>query len=115
MQGQERHPQLIAAAVAVTGAFFLAAGLMEWPFFQAQPPGAYLLIGLSVAFLLGGGYFFFKARRGHLEPQGETITEIRMHAIENMQSTELISRIAQDDPDPKVRRKALQRLTEITA
>jgi hypothetical protein len=88
---------------------------MEWPFFQAQPPGAYLLIGLSVAFLLGGGYFFFKARRGHLESQGETITEIRMHAIENMQSTELISRIAQDDPDPEVRRKALQRLTEITA
>jgi hypothetical protein len=38
-----------------------------------------------------------------------------MRAIENMQSTELISRIAQDDSDPEVRQKALQRLTEIVA
>jgi hypothetical protein len=115
MQGQERHPQLIAAAVAATGALFLAAGVMEWSFLQAQPPGAYLLTGISVAFILGGGYFFFMAHRGHLDPQGETIVEVRMRAIENMRSTELISRIAQDDPDPEVRQKALQRLTEITA
>lgn len=112
---KERYPELIAAAVVLTGVFFLAAGVMEWPFLQVQAPGAFVLMGVSVAFILGGGYFLYKAQRGHLEPDGETITDVRIRAIENMQSAELISRIAQDDPDPEVRQKALQRLTEITA
>jgi hypothetical protein len=71
---------MIAAAVAVSGVFFPAAGVMEWPFLQAQPPGVYLLIGVSVALLLGGCYFFLKAWRGHLDPQGETRAEVRMRA-----------------------------------
>ena len=112
---KERFPELISSAIALTGVFFLAASVLEWPFLQIQAPGAFVLIGVSVAFILGGGYFFFKAWRGHLEPSGETIAEVRMRAIENMQSAELVSRIARDDPDPEVRQKALQRLTEITA
>lgn len=112
---KERLPELIAAAVALTGVFFLSAGVLEWPFLRMQAPGAFVLIGVSVAFILGGGYFLFKARRGHLEPNGETIIDVRMRAIENMQSAELVSRIARDDPDPEVRQKAVQRLTEITA
>lgn len=112
---KDRHPEMIAAAVALTGVFFLAAGLLEWTFLQIQAPGAFVLTGVSVALILGGGYFFFKAWRGHLEPNGVTVAEVRMRAIANMQSTELVSRIAQDDPDPKVRKKALQRLTELTA
>lgn len=112
---KERHPELIAAAVALVGVFFFAAALLEWSFLQLQAPGAFLLIGVSVAFILGGVYFLFKAQRGLLEPNGETIVDVRMRAIENMQSADLISRIAKEDPDPDVRQKALQRLTEITA
>jgi hypothetical protein len=112
---KERLPEMIAAAVALTGVFFLAAGVLEWTFLQIQAPGAFVLTGVSVALILGGGYFFFKAWRGHLEPNGETVADVRMRAIANMQSAELVSRIAQDDPDPKVRKRALQRLTELTA
>jgi hypothetical protein len=112
---KERFPELISSAIALTGVFFLAASVLEWPFLQIQAPGAFVLIGVSVAFILGGGYFFLKAWRGNLEPGGKTITEVRIRAIENMQSAELVSRIARDDPDPEVRQKALQRLTEITA
>lgn len=111
----EWHPHLIAAAVAVTGALFMAAGLIEFAFLEVQPPGRYFLLGISVVFILSGGYFLFKARRGSLEPQGETITDVRKQAIEKMASTELLSQIAREDPEPEVREKALERLEEIAS
>jgi hypothetical protein len=48
---------VIAAAVVASGVFFPAVGVMEWPFLQAQPPGVYLLIGVSVALPLGANSY----------------------------------------------------------
>jgi hypothetical protein len=115
MKLADSHPQLIAAAVAATGGLFLIAGIMEVPFLRAEPPGAYYLIGLAILFVLGGGFFLLKAKQGDLEPQGITVTDVRKQAIEKMESPELLSQIAREDPKPEVRKKAMKRLEEIAS
>ena len=78
-------------------------------------PGAYFLMGLSALFLLSGGYFLFKAVKGPLHPQGKTVTDVRLAAVEKMDSAELLGRIAREDPVADVREKAMARLEEIAA
>ena len=109
------HPHLIAAAIAATGGLFLIAGIIEFPFLKADPPGAYFMMGLAVAFILGGVYFLLKARQGDLEPRGITVTDVRKQAIEKMESPELLSQIAREDPKPEVRKKAMKRLEKIAS
>lgn len=115
MSQRERHPQLIAAGIVATGALFLAASIFEIHFLSVQPPRAYFLTALSIVFMFYGGYFFVKALRGQLKPRGETITEIRLQAIEKMDSPEMLSQIAREDPDTTVRAKALEKLETIAA
>jgi hypothetical protein len=115
MKLADSHPQLIAAAIAATGVLFMGASMLELPFLLVEPPGAYILMGIAVFFISGGGYFLIKARRGELKPSAITVTDVRKQAIEKMESPELLSRIAQEDPKPEVRKKAMQRLEEITA
>lgn len=109
------HPQVIAAAIMGTGTLFLGASILEFPFLHAKPPGGYFLMGLSIVFIFGGGYFLIKAQQGRLAPDGKTIAEIRLAAIEKMDSTELLRQIAREDPDTDVREKAIERLEEIAA
>jgi hypothetical protein len=113
MKLTERHPQLIAAAIAATGALFLGASILEFPFLQAEPPGAYFLMALAIVFLFCGSYFLIKATRGQLDPSGKTVTDVRMKAVEKMNSAELLGQIAREDPQDEVREKALKRLEEI--
>jgi hypothetical protein len=115
MKPIDRHPQFIAIGVAATGALFLCACFINLPFLTAEPPGAYVLMGLSIVLLVAGCYFFWRARQGKLEPQGKTVAEVRIQAIEKMHSTELLSRIALEDDNEMVRKKAARRLEEITA
>jgi hypothetical protein len=110
----ERHPQLIAAAIAATGAFFLGASILEFTFLQTEPPGVYFLMALSVIFLFCGSYFLIKAMRGQLHPSGKTVTDVRLNAIDKQDSAELLRQIARDDPEVEVREKALARLEEIS-
>lgn len=109
----DSHPHLIAAAIAATGGLFLGAGIIGFPFLQAEPPGVYFMLGLAIAFIFGGGFFLLKAKQGDLEPQGITVTDVRKQAIAKMESTELLSQIAREDPKPEVRKKAMKRLEEI--
>ncbi len=111
----ERHPQLIATAIAATGALFLGASILEFPFLQTEPPGVYFLMALAIVFLFFGIYFWIKATRGQLQPGRKTVTEVRLNAIAQMKSTELLSQIAREDPDTDIREKALARLEEMAA
>jgi hypothetical protein len=113
MKIMERHPQLIAAAIAATGALFLGASILEFSFLQTEPPGVYFLMALSIIFLFCGCYFLIKALRGQLHPSENTVTDVRLKAIEKMNSTELLNQIAREDPEGKVREKAMARLEKI--
>lgn len=115
MNLKENHPHWIAAAIAATGALFLGASFLKLPFLTVTPPGAYILMGIAVVFIFGGIYFLLKARRGALKPREITVTDVRKEAVEKMESPELLSRIAREDPLPEVREKAKVRLEEITA
>jgi hypothetical protein len=108
-------PQLLSVTIAVTGVFLLAACLLDLPFLTIRPPGVFWAGGYAVILIAAGIYFFICARRGKLEPHGHTVAEVRMEAIEKMQSTDLLSRIALEDDDKDVRHKAARRLEEITA
>jgi hypothetical protein len=114
MARQDFHPQIIAVAVVVTGALFLVACLQGLPFLTPEAPGAYWLAALSIVFIISGILFLVSARRGGLNPRGETVAEVRMQAVEKMQSKELLSRIVLEDDDEMVRDKAARRLEEIT-
>jgi hypothetical protein len=115
MRFAERHSQIIAAAVAATGALFLAASIFSFPFLSVQPPGAYFLMALSIAFMFSGVHFFIKARRGQLAPGRKSITDVRLQAIEKMDSPDMLRQIARDDPDTAVRSKALKKLETLAA
>jgi len=115
MQRQEIHLQLISGAIAAVGAFFLSASILEFSFLTTQPPGAYFLSALSICFIFGGIYFLIMTYRGQLKPSGNTISDVRIQAVEKMQGTELLSQIAREDPDSVVREKAIERLEELTA
>ena len=108
-------PQILSLAIAATGAFYLVACILDLPFLKTRAPGAYWIGGYAAVLIAAGIYFFIGARRGLLEPQGTTVGEVRMEAIEKMQSKELLSRIALEDEDENVRHKAARRLEEITA
>jgi hypothetical protein len=107
-------PHFLSVAIVATGFFYMAACLLDLPFLTIRPPGAYWIGGYAAILISAGIYFFICARRGKLEPQGHTVAEVRMEAIEKIQSTELLSRIALEDDDKDVRHKAARRLEEIT-
>ena len=111
----KRHPQIIAAAVAATGAFFLGASIFPFPFLNVQPPGAYFLMALSIVFMFSGSHFFIKACRGQLAPGRKTVSDVRRQAIEKMDSPDMLGQIARDDPDAAVRAKAMERLKALAA
>jgi hypothetical protein len=113
MRPTDRHPQFLAAAIAATGALYLAPLFLDLPFPAPQPPGAYFLMGLSAVYVAAGACFFVRARQGALEPQEKTVTDVRLQAVAKMESRELLSRIALEDPEAAVRRQAARRLEEI--
>jgi hypothetical protein len=115
MQRQERYDQFLAGAIAAVGALFLSASFFEYSFLTTQPPGAYFLSALSICLIFGGLYFLIKAYRGLLRPSGKTITDVRIQAVEKMQSKDLLSQIAREDPESVVREKAIERLEELAA
>ena len=115
MQHQKKHLQFIAGAITAVGTLFLCANILQLSFLTTQPPGAFFLSALSISFVFGGIYYFIKASRGELKPNGKTITDVRIQAVEKMHGKELLSRIARKDPDYKVREKAIERLEELAA
>ena len=115
MQRQEWYDQFLAGAIAAVGALFLSASIFDYSFLTTQPPGAYFLSALSICFIFAGLYFLIKSYRGLLKPSGKTITDVRIQAVEKMQSKDLLNQIAREDPESVVREKAIERLEELAA
>ncbi len=106
-------PMLIACFIALSGAVLLSLSLMGADFFSPQPPGKYILMALSAAFVVAGGYFAVMARRGELKRQGKTILEVRKEAVEKLKDPILLKKIAADEDEPEeIRTLAKERLNE---
>jgi hypothetical protein len=106
----ERMPLLISILVLCVGLFFAAAVLANLPFIDPSPPGIYALIAISLLLTVSGALFMVKTLRGDLEPDGVTLSEMRMEAVEAIADKALLARIAAKDKHPDVRDKAKQRL-----
>ncbi|MGD9016657.1 MAG: hypothetical protein PVH30_04685 [Desulfobacterales bacterium] len=110
MATAERMPLVISIFVLCVGLFSAAAGLANLPFIDPSPPGVYALIAISILLTASGALFMVKALRGDLEPDGVTLSEMRMEAVETITDKALLARIAEKDKHPDVRDKAKQRL-----
>ncbi len=106
-------PMLIAFFIALSGALLLSLSLLGADFFSPQPPGKYVLMGLSAAFVLAGAYFAVMAYRGELKRRGKSIFEVRKEAVEKLKDPILLKKIAADEEEPEeIRALAQERVKE---
>lgn len=106
---------IIPSYVIMVGFIYAATIILDLPLFKAHPPGSYYLLGISVFFLISGIFFIIKALRGDLKRKGGTVIDVRIDAVGKMDSIELLTQIAKNDPVKKVREKAKNRLNELVS
>lgn len=104
---------VVPCYVMAVGIFYAAAIILGLPFLNSKPPGSYYLTGISIFFFIAGGFFLIQALRGNLKRKGGTIIDVRIEAVQKLNSIELLTQIAENDPVLKVREKAKERLQEI--
>jgi hypothetical protein len=113
MSYRQYFPLLVAAFLTATGIFFLAVPFFNLPVFDTEPPREYFLMGLSAGLCLLGILYIVLFRRGELKRRGESLTEVRKKALESVSTESYLAKIANEDPDPEVRAKALERLKKL--
>ena len=106
-------PLFVAGFIIAVGAVKFVAATFDPILFKAEPPGKYVIMAIAVLFVMLGLFFVHQFRRGQLKRRGETLAEVRMKAVEKMIDKPLLTTIAENDPIPAVRRKAVQRLKEL--
>lgn len=105
---------LLTAFVTGVGLLFLTAVILDLPPLQVKSSGSYVLLVVSLFFLVFGLTYGYLMLTGKLERKGKTISELRQEAVEKMRDQGLLVRIAQDDPNPGVRKAAQERLQELS-
>ncbi len=105
-------PVAISVFAIAVGALFAAAATVGLPMLAAAPPGAYRLLAVSAVLAAGGALFLVKSMRGDLVPDGKSHRQIRLEAVDRIDSESLLAKIAMEDPYPDVREKARERLEE---
>jgi hypothetical protein len=71
-------------------------------------------MGFAFILFIFGRRYSYLSLRGKLEPEGVSVVEVRKKALENIESETYHAKTAKEDPDPRVRQKAIERLKEIT-
>jgi hypothetical protein len=104
---------IIAGYLIVVGLFFGLASIFQMPYLQIEPAGKFYVLAISAVFGALGVSSIFLLRKGKLKKEGASLTEVRQEAIEKLKDPQLLSRIAINDDDVKVRESAQERLKEI--
>jgi len=104
---------VLTTFVTAVGLLFLTAVLFDLPSLGVKSPDSYMLLAVSLFFVLFGLAYGYLLATGRLERQGRTITEVRQEAIEKMRDQNLLAKTAKDDPNPVVREAAKERLQEL--
>jgi hypothetical protein len=113
MYFERRLAHIIAGYLIAVGLFFGLASIFQMPYLQIEPAGKIYVLGISAIFVALGVGSFFLLRKGRLKKKGASLTEVRQEAIEKLKDPQLLSRIAVNDDDVKVRESAQERLKEI--
>ena len=127
MVRQNQLPVAIAIFIIGVGTHSLASTVMALPWltYEVHPP--MIAIAVSAVLTLAGIYFLTalppmrtRAQQGSTkEPRIEkdqlepAIREVRKRAMEKVATKSYLARVAENDSDPEVRRKALEQLEEM--
>lgn len=95
------------------GLFFFGATIFDISFIGLDSTKSQIIITVSLVFIFSGVYYSYMALKGKLKPDGKSVTEIRKQAIEKIKTESYLAKIAKEDPDSKVRNKAIERLQEL--
>ncbi|MCG6916647.1 MAG: hypothetical protein LJE89_03780 [Deltaproteobacteria bacterium] len=95
------------------GLFFLITLLFDTEVFSADPPGKYFLGAIAAVFVVFGVVYLSLYWKEKLPEHGKSIVEVRKEAILNIKDESLLAKIATEDPNPRLREKARERLQEI--
>ena len=95
------------------GLFFLITLLLDTQVFRADPPGKYILAAISAGFVVFGVVYLFLYCKERLPEYGKSIAEVRKEAIQKIKDESLLAKIATEDPNPRLRETARERLQEI--
>ena len=104
----------VSVYVTIVGLFFSVLPVVQTSLIEFKAPNKYYLMGFAFIFFACGCYYAYLSLKGKLEPEGVSVAEIRKEALEKIESETYLAKAAQDDPDPEVREKALERLKEIS-
>jgi len=114
MNLKSAFPIVVMGFVLLTGALFLAAGVVGVPFLSVEAsraPVVSVMAGILIAVSI---LFYFAWQRGRLRKQGKTLLEVRMEAVEKAKEPSTLVKIAEDpDEHPDVRRRAGERLKDL--
>ena len=110
----KNFPFWVAFYIGVVGLVFFFLTVIQTPYIEFKEPNKYFLTVISFILFFLGVVYGYLALRGKLEPKGPSVTEIRKQSVKKIKTESYLTKIAKEDPDPKVRQAALKRLKEIT-
>lgn len=114
MNLKSAFPVMVMGFVLVTGALFLAAGLVGVPFLSVDASRASVVSIVAGVLIAASILFYFAWQRGRLRKQGKSLLEVRMEAVEKAKEPSTLVKIAEDpDEHPDVRRRAGERLKDL--
>jgi hypothetical protein len=113
MNLERMFAHIVAGYLFAVGLFFGIASVFQVPYIQIESAGKVFVLAISTVFTAVGIGSFFLLRMGKLKKEGASITKVRQEAIEKLKDEKLLSRIALNDSDTKVRESAQERLMEI--
>ncbi len=110
---KDKYPLFIACYVAAVGFFFSGATLFDIPSIRFDSSKPQIIIIISLLFIISGIYYSYRALKGKLKPEGKSVTEIRKQALGKIKTESYLAKVAKEDSDSEVRKKAIERLQEL--
>jgi hypothetical protein len=106
-------PYVLPGYLISVGLFFLITLLFDMQVFRADPPGKYILEFIAAVFVVFGVVYLLLYCKEKLPEHGNSIVEVRKESILKIKDESLLAKIATEDPNPRVRETARERLQEI--
>jgi hypothetical protein len=114
MKLHKNFPFWVACFVALVGLFYAALPMIENSLISFKSPHKYYVAIGGLIFFLAGCRYGYLSLKGQLKRQGINISDVRKRALDNYESKTYLAKVARDDTDPEVRKKAMDRLKELT-
>lgn len=110
---KEKFPLFIACYVMAVGLFLSGVTFFDISFIGFDSSKPQIIITVSLVLIISGVYYSYRALKGKLEPEGKSVAEIRKQVLGKIKTESYLAKVAEEDSDPEVRKKAIERLQEL--